>query len=272
MAPDTRRPETRACRCKPHVRLRRRCGCRSAMSACAIPTIRTAISCRARARRNWSSRRTSTNTISILEPIVTPKLRQYFERVIHGEIYKARPDVMAVCHHHSPSISELLHHRREARCRSITSASVIGHEVPFWDQRDEFGDTNLLVRLPEEGASLARALGQKQHGADAPPRRNRRRQKCARPCVPHDLFLPQCRVSDPGEDRRQGLTALTPGEIDMAGKIHEQPNAVCRARGNTGGMRPRASRRHAARESRARAGEEENQRPRENRSTKGVRR
>ena len=30
--------------------------------------------------------------------------RLYGERVIHGEIYKARPDVNAVCHHHAPSI------------------------------------------------------------------------------------------------------------------------------------------------------------------------
>ena len=30
--------------------------------------------------------------------------RLYSERVIHGEIYKARPDVKAVCHHHAPAI------------------------------------------------------------------------------------------------------------------------------------------------------------------------
>jgi HCOMODA/2-hydroxy-3-carboxy-muconic semialdehyde decarboxylase len=47
---------------------------------------------------------------------------------------------------------------------------VVGH-VPFWDQRDEFGDTNMLVVKPEEGASLARALGphwtvlMRRHGA-----------------------------------------------------------------------------------------------------------
>jgi hypothetical protein len=41
----------------------------------------------------------------------------------------------------------------------------------MWDQYDEFGDTNLLLVKPEEGASLARALGQapivlmKGHGA-----------------------------------------------------------------------------------------------------------
>ena len=43
--------------------------------------------------------------------------------------------------------------------------------MPFWDSRDEFGDTNLLVRTPEEGASMARALGPhfmvllRRHGA-----------------------------------------------------------------------------------------------------------
>ena len=37
----------------------------------------------------------------IVKPI---KERLYGERVIHGEIYKARPEVNAVCHHHAPSI------------------------------------------------------------------------------------------------------------------------------------------------------------------------
>jgi HCOMODA/2-hydroxy-3-carboxy-muconic semialdehyde decarboxylase len=47
----------------------------------------------------------------------------------------------------------------------------IGEKVPFWDSRNEFGDTNLLVLKPEEGASLARALGpywqvlMRRHGA-----------------------------------------------------------------------------------------------------------
>ena len=38
--------------------------------------------------------------------------------------------------------------------------SVGGIRPPYWDQHDEFGDTNMLVVKPEEGASLARALGQ----------------------------------------------------------------------------------------------------------------
>src|SRR6202012_1239967 len=49
--------------------------------------------------------------------------------------------------------------------------SAGGLKPPFWDQHDEFGDTNMLVVKPEEGASLARALGphwwvlMRRHGA-----------------------------------------------------------------------------------------------------------
>ncbi len=91
-------------------------------------------------------------------PVRDPGAAQYSERVIHGEIYKARPDVMAVCHHHSPAFMPLL----------ITGVDYLpvfhlgavgGIKPPFWDQRFEFGDTNMLVVKPEEGASLARALG-----------------------------------------------------------------------------------------------------------------
>ena len=56
-------------------------------------------------------------------------------------------------------------------CRCSISAPRWGERAPFWDSRDEFGDTNLLVVKPEEGASLARALGShsvvlmRRHGA-----------------------------------------------------------------------------------------------------------
>ena len=47
----------------------------------------------------------------------------------------------------------------------------MGAMVPFWDSRDEFGDTNLLVANQEQGDSIARALGNewmvlmRRHGA-----------------------------------------------------------------------------------------------------------
>ena len=37
------------------------------------------------------------------QPLRDPGVGQYSERVIHGEIYKARPDVNSVCHHHCPA-------------------------------------------------------------------------------------------------------------------------------------------------------------------------
>jgi Class II Aldolase and Adducin N-terminal domain len=41
-------------------------------------------------------------------PLSEANVGQYTEPMIHGEIYKARPDVMAVCHHHAPSFMPLL--------------------------------------------------------------------------------------------------------------------------------------------------------------------
>ena len=103
------------------------------------------------------------------QPVRPTELRMYSERVIHGEIYKARPDVNAVCHHHSHDVLPFCISGREL-VPVFHLPAVIG-QVPFWDQHDEFGDTNMLVVKPEEGASLARALGNnwmvlmRRHGA-----------------------------------------------------------------------------------------------------------
>jgi ribulose-5-phosphate 4-epimerase/fuculose-1-phosphate aldolase len=94
----------------------------------------------------------------------------YSEAVIHSEIYKARPDVNAICHHHAPAIMPFCVSGRPLRPVSQTGATI-GGLAPFWDSQDEFGDTNLLLTLPEHGRSLAAALGQnwivlmKRHGA-----------------------------------------------------------------------------------------------------------
>lgn len=105
-------------------------------------------------------------------PVREPGVPQYSERVIHGEIYKARPDVMAVCHHHAAAFMPLCITRTDY-VPVFHLGAVGGFKPPFWDQREEFGDTNLLVVKPEEGASLARALGRHsmvlmlRHGATA---------------------------------------------------------------------------------------------------------
>lgn len=84
--------------------------------------------------------------------------RVFAERVIHGEVYKARPDVMAVCHHHAPAMLPFCN-TGIALVPVFHLGATMGPTVPFWDSQDEFGDTNLLVSTPEQGASMARALG-----------------------------------------------------------------------------------------------------------------
>ena len=77
---------------------------------------------------------------------------------------------MAVCHHHAPAVMPFCIAGKPI-VPVFHVGAAIGEETPFWDQHDEFGDTNLLVVKPEEGRSLARALGRhsvvlmKRHGA-----------------------------------------------------------------------------------------------------------
>ena len=90
-------------------------------------------------------------------PIVPPVTRPYSERVIHGEIFKARRDVNAVCHHHAPSIMPFAISGVPLVPVFHLGASM-GATAPVWDSRDEFGDTELLITKPEEGRSMAKAL------------------------------------------------------------------------------------------------------------------
>jgi ribulose-5-phosphate 4-epimerase/fuculose-1-phosphate aldolase len=82
----------------------------------------------------------------------------YAERFIHGAIYEARPKVMAVVHNHSPSTIPF--GVTKARLRPLLHmCASMGTEIPVWDSRDGFGDTNLLVTGMAMGRDLARTLG-----------------------------------------------------------------------------------------------------------------
>lgn len=104
------------------------------------------------------------------KPVKPTDIRLYGERVIHGGIFQARPEVNAVCHHHAPSILPFCISGMDLK-PVFHLGATLGEQVPFWDARDEFGDTTLIVAKPEEGASLARALGKnwivlmRRHGA-----------------------------------------------------------------------------------------------------------
>jgi ribulose-5-phosphate 4-epimerase/fuculose-1-phosphate aldolase len=82
----------------------------------------------------------------------------YGERAIHGGIFQARPDVGSVVHNHAHEVVPYSVTRAPMR-QIIHTAGGMGAHVPVWDIRDEFGDTDLLVRNLAQGRSLAKTLG-----------------------------------------------------------------------------------------------------------------
>ena len=85
--------------------------------------------------------------------------RSYLERFIHSEIYKARPDVVAIVHSHSPAIIPFGVTR--ATLRPVCHMSgFLGFSTPVFDIRDTAGENNdMLVRSNALGKALADSLG-----------------------------------------------------------------------------------------------------------------
>ena len=84
----------------------------------------------------------------------------FLERFIHGEIYKARPDVMSVVHSHSPSVIPfgLVGVPMQAM---FHNAAFVAEGVPVFDIKEKFGATDMLVSDPAKGIALANVLGKK---------------------------------------------------------------------------------------------------------------
>ena len=161
-------------------------------------------------------------------PVRDAGATQYSERVIHGEIYKARPDVMSVCHHHAPAFMPLIATGTDY-VPVFHLGAVGGIRPPFWDQHDEFGDTNMLVIKPEEGASLARALGDypmvlmRRHGVTAVG-------VSVKDCVFRCIYSTrnaeyQSRALAIGS----AISSLSRGETDLAAKIDTSTTGLTRA-------------------------------------------
>jgi ribulose-5-phosphate 4-epimerase/fuculose-1-phosphate aldolase len=84
----------------------------------------------------------------------------FLERFIHSEIYKARPDVMSVVHAHSPGVIPFTVSQVPLR-PMYHNAAFLAAGAPVWDIRRDFGETDMLVRDPPRGKSLAQTLGDK---------------------------------------------------------------------------------------------------------------
>ena len=84
----------------------------------------------------------------------------FLERFIHSEIYKARPDVTSVVHTHSAGVIPFT--VSQVPLRAIYhNPAFLAAGAPVWDIRKDFGATDMLVRNPAIGKSLAQALGDK---------------------------------------------------------------------------------------------------------------
>jgi ribulose-5-phosphate 4-epimerase/fuculose-1-phosphate aldolase len=84
----------------------------------------------------------------------------FLERFIHGEIYKARPDVNAVIHSHSPGVIPF--GVTNVPLRPVMQTAAFLHVgVPVFEIRDAGGVTDLLVRNGMLAKALATTLGDK---------------------------------------------------------------------------------------------------------------
>jgi ribulose-5-phosphate 4-epimerase/fuculose-1-phosphate aldolase len=160
--------------------------------------------------------------------VVTPgNILPYGECVIHGEIFRARPDVMTIVHHHSPAIMPFC--LTDLKLVPINSlGATMGDVVPSWDSAHEFGDTPMVLTTNEQGASLARALGphwmvlMRRHGATVVGRSMK--EAVFRSIMTHrnaDLQLRAYAVAD--------VTPLSPGETKLSHDYSLQERPLNRA-------------------------------------------
>ncbi|MCC6472743.1 MAG: class II aldolase/adducin family protein [Burkholderiales bacterium] len=84
----------------------------------------------------------------------------FLERFIHGEIYKARPDVVSVVHSHSPSVIPFGLVPVPMRAM-FHSAAFLAAGVPVFDIHRQFGATDMLVSDIPKGVALAEVMAEK---------------------------------------------------------------------------------------------------------------
>jgi ribulose-5-phosphate 4-epimerase/fuculose-1-phosphate aldolase len=161
------------------------------------------------------------------KPVEPTSARLFSELVIHGCIYQARPDVHSVCHHHAVSVLPYCITGVELVPVMHLGASL-GGKVPFWDSRDEFGDTPMVVTTPEQGQSHARGLGKhwmvllRRHGATVAGR-------SMRECVFRSIYT--CRNAELQSRALAigSISTLSAGEAEMCDAHSLTPRTLGRA-------------------------------------------
>jgi len=93
-------------------------------------------------------------------PVDADGRESVLERFIHGEIYRARPEVMCVVHNHSPSVVPFSVTGVPMRAL-FHMAAFIGEGLPNFEIRDVRKGTDLLIKDPVLGKALAATLAGK---------------------------------------------------------------------------------------------------------------
>jgi ribulose-5-phosphate 4-epimerase/fuculose-1-phosphate aldolase len=84
----------------------------------------------------------------------------YGERFIHGEIYRARPDVNSVAHSHSSEVLPFTVTKTPLKALIHVAAFLGAEAAPVFDLRNSEGPENLmLISNVKSGADLAKTLG-----------------------------------------------------------------------------------------------------------------
>ena len=124
--------------------------------------------------------------------------RVYLERFIHAEIYRARPDVNAIVHSHSPSVIPFGVTQEPLR-PVFHMSGFLGAGSALFEIRDTAGDTDMLISDGRLGAALAAALGAAIDGADARARLDGRRGIGRAGCLSGDLCRGERAAATTGE-------------------------------------------------------------------------
>jgi HCOMODA/2-hydroxy-3-carboxy-muconic semialdehyde decarboxylase len=94
------------------------------------------------------------------KPVDQRGRQMYGERFIHGEIFRARPDVQAVVHSHATAVIPFSVTGAALR-PMVHTAGFLPQDVPVFEIRDAAGEDNgITVGTNALGAALAKVLGQ----------------------------------------------------------------------------------------------------------------
>ena len=151
----------------------------------------------------------------------------YVERMIHAAIYAAREDVGSIVHSHAAQILPFTIVDRPL-VPVIHVAGMIGPSVPKWDIADRFGETDLLVRTIEQGADLARRLGEgncalmRGHGAVVTGR-------SLKEAVLRSIFLHMNAAAQLQAASLGGCKALSEAEARLSEEAHVAGHVLDRA-------------------------------------------